>query len=466
MALMAVVESSSEQMLLKTSPYNVDPYTPGEEGELDCTYDDKTGEKTCVAVYGDEGEKIDDNDDDDEPMFSGDDECFDNDTDCPFWAGLKPSECEVNADFMLQECRLSCRVCERHKRYSDIDPKLDGSDLGESQELGGDETITTEAILERIAESQEYMKRQVELAEIDPELLRSCRNKHDGCTFWSLSDNECEKNPAFMKVECGPACFSCDMLSIEKRCPMDRETIGPDVWGPGDLEKMFRRLSSEEPYISKYNVTVLSSPDNEDAGPWVLTLDNFVTDDEAERLISLGAVEGYERSTDIGAMKPDGTTGSVVSNGRTSTNAWCSNECLEDEMVQMVNQRISNMTGIPEENSEDLQLLRYEVGQKYNTHHDYIEYETDRQGGVRLITVYLYLNDVEAGGGTNFPDLGLTVMPKRGRVLIWPSVVDSDPNQKDNRTDHQALPVEAGLKYGANAWLHMRSFKGPNNNGC
>ena len=55
-------------------------------------------------------------------------------------------------------------------------------------------------------------------------------------------------------------------------------------------------------------------------------------------------------------------------------------------------------------------------------------------------------NDVEAGGGTNFPDLDITVMPKRGRVLIWPSVLDSDPNQKDDRTEHQALPVKAGIK--------------------
>lgn len=50
-------------------------------------------------------------------------------------------------------------------------------------------------------------------------------------------------------------------------------------------------------------------------------------------------------------------------------------------------------------------------------------------------------------------------MPKRGQVLIWPSVLDDDPNEKDDRTDHQALPVEAGIKYGANAWLHMRDFK-------
>ena len=75
-------------------------------------------------------------------------------------------------------------------------------------------------------------------------------------------------------------------------------------------------------------------------------------------------------------------------------------------------------------------------------------------------------NDVEAGGGTNFPDLNITVMPKRGRVLIWPSVLNETPNEKDFRTDHQALPVEAGIKYGANAWLHMRDFKSANDRGC
>ena len=55
-------------------------------------------------------------------------------------------------------------------------------------------------------------------------------------------------------------------------------------------------------------------------------------------------------------------------------------------------------------------------------------------------------NDVEAGGGTNFPILDLTVMPKKGRVLIWPSVLDDNPNDKDDLTEHQALPVEKGIK--------------------
>ncbi|OEU19820.1 hypothetical protein FRACYDRAFT_224545 [Fragilariopsis cylindrus CCMP1102] len=195
-------------------------------------------------------------------------------------------------------------------------------------------------------------------------------------------------------------------------------------------------------------------------------MDNFVNDEEADRLIELGSVEGYVRSTDVGPMKPDGSTEEIVSTGRTSSNAWCSNECINDEFVKAVTGRISNMTQFPEVNSEDLQLLRYGPGQKYERHHDFIEYEVDRQEGVRLLTVYLYLNDVEAGGGTNFPELDLTVMPKRGRVLIWPSVLDDDPNEKDDRTDHQALPVEAGKKYGANAWLHMRDFKNALHRGC
>ena len=59
--------------------------------------------------------------------------------------------------------------------------------------------------------------------------------------------------------------------------------------------------------------------------------------------------------------------------------------------------------------------------------------------------VFFYLNDVEQGGGTIFPDLNITVFPKRGRVLIWPSVVDSDLNEKELRTDHALAWVIDGL---------------------
>jgi len=80
----------------------------------------------------------------------------------------------------------------------------------------------------------------------------------------------------------------------------------------------------------------------------------------------------------------------------------------------------------------------------------------------------MYLEDVEEGGGTNFPNNGggMTVTPKKGRAVLWPSVFDERPNQPDARSAHQALPVIKGVKYGANAWIHQRDFKGPNSRGC
>jgi len=57
--------------------------------------------------------------------------------------------------------------------------------------------------------------------------------------------------------------------------------------------------------------------------------------------------------------------------------------------------------------------------------------------------------------GTNFPDLGITVQPKKGRALLWPSILNAEPMIQDSRTRHQALPVQKGLKFGANAWVHM-----------
>ena len=265
-----------------------------------------------------------------------------------------------------------------------------------------------------------------------------------------------------MKKSCAPACKSCEYLSIEGRCPIDPNA--PKAWEPDDLNKMFEKLT-QEPYLSKYSVEILSSP-AANGGPWVITMDDVVTAEEAENLIQLGAIEGYERSTNVGKVKADGTTEKDVSESRTSTNAWCNNDCYKNENAKAVMQRLSNLTGIDDINSEYLQLLKYETGQFYKTHHDYIAQHLKRQQGVRILTVYLYLNDVEAGGGTNFPELDITVMPKRGRALLWPSVMNDDPTKKDWRTTHQALPVEKGIKYGANAWFHQHDFKTPNGNGC
>lgn len=86
--------------------------------------------------------------------------------------------------------------------------------------------------------------------------------------------------------------------------------------------------------------------------------------------------------------------------------------------------------------------------------------------GVRILTVFLYLNEVEQGGGTNFPKLDITVTPQVGRLVLWTNVQNENPHEIDDRTTHQALLVEQGVKYAANAWIHMRDFKTPYQYGC
>jgi prolyl 4-hydroxylase len=126
--------------------------------------------------------------------------------------------------------------------------------------------------------------------------------------------------------------------------------------------------------------------------------------------------------------------------------------CMADPIAQNVVNRIEHLTQIPQANSESLQLLRYEEGQYYGVHHDLIEEQTHRPPGVRILTFYMYLNGNEEsdleGGGTSFPRVGITVTPKKGRAALWSSVLNEDPHRKDPRTDHTALPVIKGVKYG------------------
>jgi prolyl 4-hydroxylase len=350
-----------------------------------------------------------------------------------------------------------------------FDPDFDGyveNSWGEPQQVTGAEGLKTQRVLQKI---YTYMTEQVM---VDDEkfaaVRKECKLRDKLCAFWAAI-GECEKNPAYMTTYCAPACGTCEQVSYETRCPYD--TDAPGVWeDKGLVEALFTSITTDAKY-APYAPVILSQD------PWVVQLDNFTTAEECQTLIDLGATLGYQRSEDVGETKFDGSVQGVQSEGRTSTNAWCSEACETDPVTQRVMERIQDLIGIPQANYEFLQLLRYEEGQFYNSHHDYIGLDRKRPQGVRILTVFLYLNDVEEGGGTNFPKLknkelevddlkGITVQPKVGRVVIWPSVLDVDPHRKDHRTEHQALPVLKGIKYGANAWVHQKDFKEPYSKNC
>lgn len=271
-------------------------------------------------------------------------------------------------------------------------------------------------------------------------------------------------------------------IDINNRCPLDPNA--KDALEPGDLNKMFENITDINGPFKEHVPLVYSHPSGIDTsriqyaiddpiknGPWIIEFEKFSTDEEADRLVELGEELGYERSTDVGEILADGSYGAKTSKSRTSTNAWCVDKCYEDPLAKSVYNRISKVTGTPEVNQENLQLLHYDVGQYYNSHHDYIPSQRQRQCGPRILTFFLYLNNVEEGGETKFNDLkvsdgGMVVKPKKGKALLWPSVINEDPEQMEYRTHHQAMPVIKGVKVAANAWIHLRDFKTPNEISC
>jgi len=286
--------------------------------------------------------------------------------------------------------------------------------------------------------------------------LTDCSDRHQQCIQFERQ-GECNNNPGWMIVNCPKSCKACHLRDAKVRCQRATLNISTEpIYKPGDLNWMFANIAEEFPH---YGITVISQ------SPWIVTFDNFLTDEETDALIATN--EGnWERSTDTGSVNEFGETGRVLSTGRTSSNAWCRQNCLENPHVQNVVRKIEEVTKVPRDNYESFQVLQYEVGQRYNMHHDMGERQNLLACGPRILTFFLYLSDVEEGGETAFPLLGHAVKPRKGKALLWPSVMDDNLEQQDPRTNHEAKAVIQGKKYAANTWIHLYDFEKSNLWGC
>jgi prolyl 4-hydroxylase len=130
--------------------------------------------------------------------------------------------------------------------------------------------------------------------------------------------------------------------------------------------------------------------------------------------------------------------------------------------VQKIQRRIDDLLGIPGEYGETIQGQRYEVGQEFRDHCDWFrtdaDYWPDQKvcGGQRSWTAMVFLSDVEEGGQTDFPALGITIEPRLGALLAWNN---ASPNGVPNRwTLHAGLPVAKGAKYIITKWYRTRKW--------
>ena len=288
-----------------------------------------------------------------------DDKCEDKHRMCPEWSLI--GECEANPNFMLQECKKSCRLC--------------------MSELCHDKLTNCEQVV------NEY----------------GCHRKG-------------------VKNVCSWYCQACDLVNNSK-CER-----------PQNSKRLFENITLFFESISQKKTAIVLNKD-----PWIIQMKsniNFEADNIHDWSPSLA--------------------GDGKHSARTSSTTWIS-DISENSRIKSINDFIKKL-GLNLDHSEPLQLLKYNPTEFYKTHHDQNSPQAS-PWGPRVITVLFYLSNVEEGGETNFPDLGISVKPSKGDVIIWPSVKEDDMFARENRTNHEAVTVSKGVKYVANYWFHLFSFR-------
>lgn len=184
--------------------------------------------------------------------------------------------------------------------------------------------------------------------------------------------------------------------------------------------------------------------------PPVLAIDNFLTAEECLQV---------KTATDS-AHQVNSATFSGALSTRTSTSWFCK---FSD--VPVLLSKANQLLNIPLETMEEPQIVRYKEGQEFSWHYDEVPSPQLHNGGQRLATLLVYLNDItdECGGGTTFRDLQLdsnplVMQPKRGSALLFfPAFRDGRP---DDRTLHKSEVMDCDdEKWIVQMWVHERSYQ-------
>ena len=180
--------------------------------------------------------------------------------------------------------------------------------------------------------------------------------------------------------------------------------------------------------------------------PLIFTIDNILTKEECRYIIDK-CKDKMERAQ-IGTGDK-----SKISQIRTGSSYFL--KYLDDPQLFEIFKKITLLLKKPGRNFDPFfQVIHYNPGEEYNVH---IDPSVDRMKIENIIhrkfTVLMYLNDVESGGETEFPNLNLKIKPKQGRMVYFDNY-----NKKAVCQDskHRSLPVERGEKWAFNLWYHIR----------
>ncbi|WP_406672877.1 prolyl hydroxylase family protein [Natronospira sp.] len=133
-----------------------------------------------------------------------------------------------------------------------------------------------------------------------------------------------------------------------------------------------------------------------------------------------------------------------------------------DPLVASLERLMAHQAGVSLAQAEPMVVLRYQPGQQYRWHRDYRPPDPPGKPGEiarfgqRVHTAILYLNDDYTGGETEFRDWQVSINPRSGQVLSFPSV--DAGGEIDPASIHRGAPVSEGEKWIATLWFRGRDL--------
>ncbi|HWU98478.1 MAG TPA: 2OG-Fe(II) oxygenase [Oxalicibacterium sp.] len=191
------------------------------------------------------------------------------------------------------------------------------------------------------------------------------------------------------------------------------------------------------------------------ASPALIVLDDFLSMQECDQLVEMAKPRLMPSTiTDPVSGK------TVVSENRSSNGMFF--RPGENALIERIEHRIADLIVMPVENGEGLQILNYKPGAESTPHFDFLmpgnaeNNASIARSGQRVSTMVMYLNDVDDGGGTFFPEAGLTVVPKKGSALYFEYC--NEMNQLDGKSLHAGGRVLQGEKWAATKWMRQKVY--------
>ena len=182
--------------------------------------------------------------------------------------------------------------------------------------------------------------------------------------------------------------------------------------------------------------------------PLIVVLDKVLSNQECDQLIEFSK-DKLKRS------KISSSGEGEVNEIRTSSSMFFQES--ENDILEKLEKRISDIMCIPIEHAEGIQILKYTPGQEYKAHFDFFNSASKAAKNNRISTLVIYLNDVEEGGETYFPKLNLSISPKKGSAVYFEYFYNNEV--LNELTLHGGAPVIKGEKWVATQWMRKQKIR-------